>query len=81
MKTYIREFETREAAVTLFSTGDRTTARIQRYGKDYSVPCISRSVPEVIELGEYDGARTISEKIEKQFNLTNCYDINDWRAI
>ena len=81
MKTYIREFETSEALVTLFQTGSVTKAKIQKYRKDYSLPCISLSFSELIELDEYDGPRTISDKIEAQFKLTNCYALNDWRQI
>ena len=79
MKTYIREFETTEAIVTLIQTGNVTKARIQNYKEDYSVPCISLSPAIVIDLGEYDSPETICDKIEKQFNLTNCYDLQDWR--
>lgn len=81
MKTYIREFETAEARVTLINTGNRNTAKIQRYKEDNTLPCISLSIPQKIELCEYDNAITISEKIQKQLNLTDCYDLNDWRAI
>ena len=81
MKTFIRKFETTEALVTLISSGNKTTARIQKYRKDYSLPDISLSFPQVIELEEHDGARTISSKIEKAFNLNNCYDLQDWRVL
>lgn len=81
METYIREFETTEAIVTLIQTGNVTKARIQNYKEDYSVPCISLSFPVIIDLGEYDGSKTICNKIEKQFNLTNCYDLHGWQLL
>ena len=81
MKTFIREFETTEAMVTIFQTGTVSKAKIQRYGENNILPCISKSFSENIELDEYDSPRTISDKIEKRFNLTNCYDLNDWRVL
>jgi len=81
MNTYFREFETTEALVSVMATGTRYSFRVQRYRADYSLPHISTCVPKKLELDENIGTRSLCSVIESEFNLTNCYDLNDWRAM
>lgn len=81
MATYIREFETIEAFVTLLQTEHKTVAKVQKYKMNNSLPSISLSPSVEIKLGEHDSPKEISKKIEVQFGLSNCYDLNDWRNL
>lgn len=79
--TYFREFETTEAFVSVMSTDDRYSFRVQRYRADYSLPHISTCVPTKIVLDEQPTTKELCNIIEEKFSLTNCYDLNDWRTM
>ena len=79
-KSYIREFEATEALITLVSQAGKVSARVQKYNKDFSLPCISLSFPRLVTL-EGKGPKAIAKKLETQFGVTNCYDLNDWRSL
>lgn len=83
MKTFIREFETTEALVTLISTKYKTTAKVQKYNKDYSLPDISLAFPQTLDIKESEMTNTnkICKIIQNQLLLTNCYDLNDWKLL
>ncbi len=79
--TFFREFETAEAFVSVMSTDNRYSFRVQRYRADNTLPHISICVPTKMKLDEQPTTSELCEIIEKEFKLTNCYDLNDWRAM
>jgi len=75
MISYTREFESTESKIIVISRGNEVRFIKSDYTEDFELvnkKCFIKIMNSEISTNKW------CELIENTFNVTNCYDLNDW---
>jgi len=78
MNTYMREYETTEAFITVLATEVRYTFIKQSYNNKQSL-ATAEHVKLTVGTDVLDSELT--SLIEAELKVTDCYSLNDWKII